>query len=173
MYNKFIKFTLLVGILMSTLTLNSQVVKVSDMSTIKPGTKINCIVDFAQCSIMGMSEADFSIYEKDWETDKPSIIGKIVKGANSQLDGILKLGYYKESPYILKITVITITDRGNIICDASIIDNNKKELFQAKNINGGKEPPFLPGTKLAKIKGWANLVGRNLGSIIKTEYLEQ
>lgn len=165
------KIILLFTVALFSLSLQAQVVTVNDMSTIKPGSKINYVIDFSQASIMGMTETDFSNYEKDWLDDKPSVKGKFLKGVNSKLDGVLRLGTYKDSPYTLKVIVTTITDLGNIICDASLISSDGKELFNVKNISGGKEPPFLPGTKLAKIKVWANLTGRNLGGVIKSEYL--
>lgn len=165
------KIILLFAVVLFALSLQAQVVTVNEMSSIKPGSKINYFIDFSQASIMGMTETDFSNYEKDWQDDKPSIKGKFLKGVNFKLDDVLRLGTYKDSPYTLKIIVTTITDLGNIICDASLINSDGKELFHVKNISGGKEPPFLPGTKLAKIKVWANLTGRNLGSIMKSEYL--
>lgn len=150
---------------------SAQVVTVNNMSAIKPGARINYSVDFSQASIMGMTEEDFSQYEKDWQEDKPSVVGKFLKGINSKLDGVLRVGSYKDSAYMLKVTVTSITEQGNVICDASIADPEGTEIFHVKNVNGGKEPPFLPGTKLAKIKVWANLTGRSLGGIIKSEYL--
>lgn len=170
---KTIKLTTAVVVTMFTMTLHAQVVTMNNMSSIKPGAKINYVVDFSQASIMGMTETDFSNYEKDWQEDKLSVIGKFQKGANSKLDGILRLGSYKDSPYTLKVSVISVTDLGNIICEVSLSDTEGTELFHVKNVNGGKEPPFLPGTKLAKIKVWANLTGRSLGNILKSEYLGQ
>ena len=78
-----------------------------------------------------------------------------------------------DSPYTLMVTVKNISDVGNIFCDVTITDDNGQILFAVKNVNGGAEPPFLPGTKLAKIKIWASLTGRSLGGILKSEYLDQ
>jgi len=166
------KKTLLLAFLaMLAMTCFGQEVTVNEMSGIKPGARINYSVDFSKSTIMGMTEEDFAGYEKDWKTDKPTVVGKLLKGMNTKLDGVLRMGSYKDSPYLLKVQVKTVTEQGNVICDATMEDSEGKVLFRVTNVNGGKEPPFLPGTKLAKIKVWANLCGRNLGDIIRSVYL--
>ena len=75
--------------------------------------------------------------------------------------------------YILKISVKTVSAKGHIICDALVVDKDGNLFFAAEQVNGGKEPPISPGSKLAKIKFWAMLTGRSLGSIIRSEYLNQ
>ena len=65
--------------------------------------------------------------------------------------------------------VNTITDDGYIICDADIIDDGGNVYFTVKEVTGGKEPPFMIGTKLARMKIWATVTGKKLGSILKSE----
>lgn len=149
----------------------AQEVTENKFSAVKPGSKINFVMDFSKASIMGMNETDFSNYEKDWNKDKPTIVVRFQKGANGKLGDILNIGSYPDSPYTLTVTVKNISDVGNVYCDAVIIDKDGTVVFSVKDVNGGSEPPILPGTKLAKIKAWAFLTGRSLGSIIKTEYL--
>ena len=156
-----------------SLQVEAQEVSLNNLASLKPGAKINFEIDFSNSIIMGMNETDFSKYEKDWEKDKPSIVSKLLKGINNKLNGIFVVGTYNDSPYILKIVVKNISDVGNIFCDANILDKDNQTIFQVKNVNGGAEPPFLPGTKLAKIKIWAALIGNSLGGILKNEYLEQ
>ncbi len=151
----------------------AQEVTENKFSAVKPGSKINFVMDFSKASIMGMNETDFSNYEKDWNKDKPTIVGRFQKGANGKLGDILNIGSYPDSPYTLTVTVKNISDVGNVFCDVVITDKNGSVLFSAKNVNGGAEPPLLPGTKLAKIKAWAFLTGRSLGGIMKSEYLAQ
>ena len=145
----------------------------NNFSSVKPGSKINLVMDFSKASIMGMNETDFSNYEKDWNKDKPTILGRFQKGVNGKLGDFLKIGSYPDSPYTMKVEVKTVSDVGNIYCDVAITDKDGTILFSAKNVNGGAEPPLLPGTKLAKIKAWAFLAGRSLGGIMKSEYLAQ
>ena len=71
------------------------------------------------------------------------------------------------------LTVRNVTTKGYITCDAEITDTTGVKYFSVKQVNGGKEPPFSPGTKLAKMKVWASLTGKSLGSIIRSEYLGQ
>lgn len=163
----------MVAMCLFSLAANAQEVTVKEMSDIKPGSKINYILDFSEASIMGMNEKDFSNYESDWQKDKPTISGRFQKGVNNRLGGVLTFGYYTDSPYTMKVKVKTVTDVGNIYCDAVITNKEGKVLFSVKNVNGGAEPPLLPGTKLAKMKIWAQITGRVLGGIIKSEYLSQ
>lgn len=145
----------------------------SNFSSVRPGSKINLVIDFSKAYIMGRSETDFAVYEKDWNKDKPTIIGRFQKGVNNRLSDFLNVGLYPDAQYTLTVTVKTISDVGNVYCDAAITDQEGNVLFSVKNVNGGSEPPILPGTKLAKIKAWAFLAGRSLGSIMKQEYLAQ
>ena len=78
-----------------------------------------------------------------------------------------KIGHYKDISYTVKVTVHTITDEGYIICDVDIIDQQGQSVFHIDHLTGGKEPSFFIGTKLARIKIWAALTGKNFGSILK------
>ena len=152
---------------------DAQVVTVNDMSAVKPGSKINFVIDFSKATIMGMNETDFSNYEKDWHKDQPTIIRRFQKGVNNKLGGVLNLGSYPNSEFTMKVTVKTISDMGNVYCDAAIVDKGGTVIFNVNNVNGGSEPPILPGSKLARIKTWAYLTGRSVGGILKSEYLAQ
>lgn len=152
-------------------TISAQETGERPLTNVKPGSKINLIMDFSEAIIMGKTEEEFADYEKDWYKDKPSIINKFEKGITSRLSGVLKVGNYPEAAYTLRVKVKVITDMGNLFCDAAVVDASGNELFGVTKINGGKEPLFLPGSKLAKMKVWALIVGRSLGGAIKKEYL--
>lgn len=155
------------------MVVDAQVVTVNKMSAVKPGSKINLVIDFSKATIMGMSETEFSNYEKDWKKDQPTIISRFRKGVNSKLNDMLNIGAFPSADYTMKVTVKTISDMGNVYCDAVIVDMNGTVIFSVNNVNGGSEPPILPGSKLARIKSWAYLTGRSLSSILKSEYLAQ
>jgi hypothetical protein len=116
-----------------------------------------------------MSEDEFSRYEKDWEEDKPTIVRNFRSGVNVGIGKSYKVGDYKDSKYTIRVKVNTITDDGYIICDADIIDDGGNVYFTVKEVTGGKEPPFMIGTKLARMKIWATVTGKKLGSILKSE----
>lgn len=167
-YSRFILLVLCCGIFT---TATAQGTEESPLRNVKPGSRINMVMDFSKAQIMGMSETDFADYEEDWYKDKPSIASKYEKGISSRLGKILRVGAYPEADYTLRVTVRMITDTGNLYCDAAIVDAAGQVLFSVKNISGGKEPPFLPGTKLAKMKVWAVIAGRALGGVIKRTYV--
>lgn len=169
------KKSILISLLLTILlcTSNAQVVSKNELSVLKPGTKIGFVCDFSEAVIMGMDEEAFGKYEPDWATDKPTIVANFMNGINNKLDGVLVFGQLKDTQYTLKVSVKLVNTKGYMLCDVVIIDNAGKSIFEAKQVNGGKEPPFLPGTKLAKMKAWALLTGRALGGIIRSEYLQQ
>lgn len=152
---------------------NAQVVSKNELSVLKPGAKIGFVCDFSEAVIMGMDEEAFGKYETDWVTDKPTIVANFMNGINNKLDGILVFGQLNDVQYTLKVSVKLVNTKGYMLCDAVIVDRAGKSIFDAKQVNGGNEPPFLPGTKLAKMKIWSTLTGRALGGIIKSEYLGQ
>lgn len=156
-----------------TIMANAQVVSKSELSAIKPGSKIGFVCDFSDAVIMGMDEEAFSKYEPDWAEDKPTVVTNYMNGINNKLDGILVVGQLKDTEYTLKVSVKNVTTKGYMLCDAEIVDSKGNSYFVVKQVNGGKEPPISPGTKLAKMKVWATLTGRSLGSIIRSEYLGQ
>ena len=130
---------------------------------------MNFQMDFSQAVIFGLSEKDFAEYEKDWYNDKQSIVSKFRTGANISLGKSYGIGNYKDALYTVKVIVNTITDEGFIICDVDIVDKHNQVLFHIDHLTGGKEPSFSVGTKLARIKIWATLTGKKLGSILKKE----
>ena len=152
---------------------NAQVVAKSELSGIKPGSVIGFECDFSDAVIMGMDEEAFSKYETDWTTDKPTIVSNFMSGINNKLDGVLVVGHFKEAKFTLKVSVKNVAKTGYMLCDAKIVDSEGNTCFIVKQVNGGTEPPLLPGTKLAKMKMWALLTGRSLGGILRSEYLNQ
>ena len=126
-------------------------------------------VDFSQALILGMSESDFGKYEQDWYEDKPAIVRNFKAGTNVALGKSYGVGDYKDAKYVVKVIVNTITDTGFMICDVDILDEGENVLFHLDHLTGGKEPSFGIGTKLARMKVWATLTGKNLGKILKKE----
>ena len=147
--------------------LSAQSVTINALPKNPVGVHMDLVMDFSQAVIYGMSEEEFAAYEEDWYKDKPSIMDKFRTGANVILGDAYKIGHYKDISYTVKVTVHTITDEGYIICDVDIIDRQGQSVFHIDHLTGGKEPSFFIGTKLARIKIWAALTGKNYGSILK------
>ena len=147
----------------------AQTVTKNDFPKDIKGARLNLKVDFSEALICGMNEKEFSDYEKDWEEDKPTIVRNFMSGANVGIGKSYGVGDYKDAIYTIYIKVNTITDDGYIICDANIRDNDGNVLFTVEKLTGGKEPPLMIGTKLARIKIWATLTGKKFGSIFKSE----
>lgn len=126
--------------------------------------KVNFDIEFV--SIHGMSEAEFAKYEKDWYTDKPEIVGKILDNANKKLKGTFAMVKNISANYTVKLVVNQITKKGNFSCDVLVLDANKSEIAKIGDVKakGGKW-----GSKLNLIKDGAEGVGKEFGSVLKSE----
>lgn len=164
---KILFIILLIGGFLSCVS--AQTMNKNELPKQMKGARLNIKMDFSHALICGMSEEDFSNYEKDWERDKPTIIRNFKAGANLILGSTCDIGEYKNAPYLITITVNTITEEGYMICDANISDVEGNVLFIVEELTGGKEPPIGIGTKLARMKVWATFTGKTLGNILKSE----
>lgn len=118
-------------------------------------------VDFSKAFIHGMSEIEFSNYETDWEKDKPEIIGKFIGGLQAGVKSMAVLGNFSSNA-ILRIEVLTISPKGDYMCDVILlVDGN--EVARINNIYG-KGGKF--GTKLNLIKDGAEHTGEAAGKLI-------
>ena len=64
------------------------------------GARMNLKMDFSDALICGMSEDEFSRYEKDWEEDKPTIVRNFRSGVNVGIGKSYKVGDYNVSKII-------------------------------------------------------------------------
>lgn len=126
--------------------------------------KVNFEIEFV--SIHGMSEADFGNYEKDWFTDKPEVVGKILENANKKLKGTFNMMSNAGSEYTVKLVVNSISKKGNYSCEMQVLDAHKKVIAKWIDIKS-KGGTF--GTKLNLIKDGAEDLGKEVGSLLKSE----
>jgi predicted transcriptional regulator len=54
-------------------------------------------------------------------------------------------------------------------CHVDIVNKDKVVCLSIEDLTGGKEPIVSIGTKLSRMKIWATLTGKKLGSILKSE----
>lgn len=162
----FLLICLFQGVTAQTVTLNT-------LPKNLKGIRMNFKVDFSHALIQGMSEEQYAEYEKDWQDDKSTIVNNFRKATNLALGKSYGVGDYKNSPFTVNVKVNTITDNGFFICDVDIIDENDKVVFHLDYLTGGKEPSIGIGTKLARMKLWATLTGKALGSILKKEFSQK
>lgn len=120
-------------------------------------------VDFSKALIHGMSETEFAKYETDWEKDKPEIIGQFVGGLQAGIKNLAALGNFPETHATLNVSVLTISPKGDYMCDAILLVDGA-EVARISNIyaKGGKI-----GTKLNLIKDGAEHTGKTAGKLIR------
>lgn len=150
-------------------TVSSQTITKNNLPKNLQGVRMNFKIDFSEAIICGLNEEDFSKLEKDWEEDKPTIVRNFKKAANLSIGKSYGIGDYSDAPYTIIVKVNTITDEGYFICNARVVDGENNTLLEIEKLTGGKEPPFMIGTKLARMKIWATLTGKTLGSILREE----
>lgn len=155
---------------LAAINLSAQTVIKNSLPKDMSGVKMNFDVDFSKALIFGMTEAEFCDHEKDWKKDKKFIAKKMKNSANYALGKHYSIGDYNFALYTIVVTINTITKEGYIICDAQVVDNSGVVRLQIEELSGGKEPLFMPGSKLAKIKFWSMLTGERLGKILSKEF---
>ena len=147
----------------------SQTVTVNNLPSDLKGVRMNFQMDFSNAIIFGLKEKEFAEYEKDWYDDKSTVIRNFKSGANLAIGKSYGIGDYKNAQLTIRVNVETITNEGFIICNTDIVNSENEVLFHIDHLTAGKEPAISLGTKLARVKVWATLTGKKLGSILKSE----
>lgn len=124
--------------------------------------RVNFTMEFV--SIHGMTEDDFSIYEKGWYKDKPGIVAKFLTYANKNLSNMLIMGNYPDAKYTVRVVVYDINVKGDYLCDLIVLDGSNNEIARITDIRG-RGGVF--GTKLNLIKDGAEHTGENLGLVLR------
>ena len=153
----------------SMANLSAQTVTKNTLPKNLKGVHMNFEVDFSQAMIFGKTETEFSEYEKDWNKDKETIVRNFRVATNPAIGKSYKVGEYKDATYVIKVKVNTITDDGFMYCHVDIVNKDSVVCLSIEDLTGGKEPVISIGTKLSRMKIWATLTGKKLGSILKSE----
>ena len=140
--------------LMGVLNMAAQGRVQGSFAPLKGESRVN--FDMVFMNIHGMSEADFSAYETDWQKDKPEVVGK--------LGDWLTIGQFPDAPYTLKVVVNSVSTKGDYLCDALLLDAQQHEIARigALKTRGG-----VWGTKLNLIKQGAESAGKACGKALK------
>ena len=78
-------------------------------SSLREEARVQMNIDFSEADIMGMSEAEFADYEKDWTHDKVQILNLFYENVNDALNGAIVVGNYKQgTDYMLDLVVRTV-----------------------------------------------------------------
>lgn len=127
--------------------------------------KATFVINFDDASIHGMSVADFECIETDWSKDLPEIKGYFIEHIMERLYGKLVVGYHVQSDCSINVQVLSISTKGDFICDVTIKDGDREvALIHGLYGNGGGF-----GTKLHLIKKGAKHTGNQLGTILFKE----
>ena len=81
---------------MSVLNMAAQGRVQGSFAPLKAESRVN--FDMVFMNIHGMSEADFSTYETDWQKDKPEVVGIFTNDANRKLGDWLTIGHFPDAP---------------------------------------------------------------------------
>lgn len=138
--------------------------KTGSFSQIRNESRVKMIIDYSNASFMGMTESQFSEYEKDWEHDKIEMVSLYYSYANEELKGKLTLGDYTfETPFTLKLIVRSIDVKGNHDCDLVFLNEYGEELA---NVIGLRADGGTFGSKLNLMKDGAKHTGETIGKYL-------
>lgn len=115
---------------------------------------VNLSVDFSNASIHNLNEDDFAAYEPAYQPKKHEVISKLAEEFNDNKKIGFVLGYFPKALFTIKIEVISISLKGDVICNASVIDSHGCTMATISDIHG-KGGSF--GTKM-------NLMGDGFAS---------
>ena len=141
------KLVLLLFTLICSLSTMAQKLEQGSFAVLNGVKLVNTEMEFV--SVHGMSEADFSEYEKDWKEDKPQIVDFFITRANIPLEGLVILGSFPKAAYTL-----------------TLLDAGRSVLARLSGVcaKGGTW-----GTKLNLIKDGARHTGKKLGEALRAE----
>lgn len=141
----------------------SQKLESGSFECLKNVDRIAIDVDFSKASIHGMSEKAFSKYETDWEKDKPEIIGDFIGGVADKLSSVISIADKSETQWVLRINVKSVSQKGNFVCTADLLNNENVEAHIVDIHGSGGS--F--GSKLNLIKDGVEKTSKNCGAFFK------
>lgn len=130
-----------------------------DLATLAEIGKAKVEIDFSETLIHGLSEEDFSDYEKDWDKDKSEVVAMFIGSLSDGLDGIISVRSNFNTPYTIKVSVLTVSAEGNYCCNVDIL----KDGVSVASIQNVKADGGSWGSKLNLIKDGAKHTGYEVG----------
>ena len=120
-------------------------------------------IDYSKAVIMGMGEQAFADYEDEWKKDMPDVTMAFINGINEKTGNLLSVGHSIDCDLVMKIQVVSISERGDWKCRAIITNKQNENLCEIDEIisKGCKV-----GTKLHHIKVGASNAGNKLGKFL-------
>ena len=120
-------------------------------------------IDYSKAVIMGMGEQAFASYEEEWNKDLSDITLAFINGINEKTGTLLSVGHSIDCDLVMKIQVISISERGEWKCKAIVTDKQNQNLCEIDEIisKGCKI-----GTKMHHIKVGASNAGNKLGKFL-------
>ena len=134
---------------------------------------VNLVLDFSGAQIMGMTEAQFRLFEEDWIKDQSDIYTEFRDEINRILKGKMVVGNLESAELMLRFDVIDVAKRGAMRGNLYLIkngQNNEQDVIgRIDGLDSNMRGSFS-GTKLRIIKLGAGQMGRRIGNILLKEY---
>lgn len=126
-------------------------------------------IDYSEAHIHSMTEAEFALYEEDWDKDQKYIIAEFLDNLNDRTGDQLVVVKGKKTDLTLRWVVLHIDPRGNIISELHVVNKEGKVLAKITELRGAGG---RFGTKLNLIKDGARSSGKRAGSFLKRELMK-
>ena len=136
------------------------------MELVKKAGSMNVKLDYSEAMIHGMTEEEYSIYEVDWNKDKPQVLQYLMSALQKQTVGYLFISPFKKAPFTMYVRVLSVDLKGNTYSEVTIVDEKNQEVASIHGMyaDGGRF-----GTGLNLIKDGAEHTGYAIGRILKKE----
>lgn len=127
------KKKVLFAVLMFACFINAQAQTLLDVNSSRT---VNLIVDFSKASIHNMNEEEFSTYEPNYIRLKPEVIGKLAEEFNDSEKVKFMIGNFPNASYAIKVTILSVSTKGNITSSADVVDKNGKTIASVPEMYG-------------------------------------
>ena len=159
----FLTFIALAAMLAASTICNAQNMVSGSVEGLKKAGVALVDIDYSKAVIMGMGEQAFASYEEEWNKDLSDITLAFINGINEKTGTLLSVGHSIDCDLVMKIQVISISERGEWKCKAIVTDKQNQNLCEIDEIisKGCKI-----GTKMHHIKVGASNAGNKLGKFL-------
>lgn len=152
-----------IAMIVSMSVCNAQTMASGSVEGLKKAGVALVDIDYSKAVIMGMGEQAFASYEEEWNKDLSDITLAFINGINEKTGTLLSVGHSIDCDLVMKIQVISISERGEWKCKAIVTDKQNQNLCEIDEIisKGCKI-----GTKMHHIKVGASNAGNKLGKFL-------
>lgn len=126
---------------------SAQNIVLGNLAFLKGQNYVDFNVDFSQAGILGMSEKEIAVQEKDWWKDRHIYVGRFLESLNAKLNRkALYVGKHENASYNMTLVARQVEKNGNILSEIIFTSKTNPDECLCKiimNASGGTFGTFL------------------------------